>query len=155
MMKHQLEKEKRSGLILFIIGTIILISAIIWAIIRSLDIGIYVLAMGYPIIYSIAFGLFLLIIGIYTLLSNPRNKGLLLLIIGSLLTSVGSYYTINVFLNFEIFKFEPQIIVYVVISIIIGIIIILFGINLSQDGNQSQFSMIYYFISNFIINRGI
>ena len=130
MMKHQLEKEKRSGLILFIIGTIILISAIIWAIIRSLDIGIYVLAMGYPIIYSIAFGLFLLIIGIYTLLSNPRNKGLLLLIIGSLLTSVGSYYTINVFLNFEIFKFEPQIIVYVVIPIIIGIIIILFGIKL-------------------------
>jgi len=130
MVKHQLEKEKRKGLILFIIGTIILISAIIWAIVGSLDLGIYVLAMGYPIIYSIAFGLFLFFIGIYTLLSIPRNKGLLLLIIGSLLTSVGSYYTINVFLNFEIFKFEPQIIVYVVIPIIIGIIIILFGIKL-------------------------
>ena len=130
MVKHQLEKEKRSGLIIFIIGTIILISAIIWAIVRSLDLGIYVLAMGYPTIYFIAFGLFLFFIGIYTLLSNPRNKGLLLLIIGSLLTSVGSYYTINIFLNFEIFKFEPQIIVYVVISIIIGIIIILFGIKL-------------------------
>jgi len=86
--------------------------------------------MGYPIIYYIAFGLFLLFIGIYTLLSNPRNKGLLLLIIGSLLTIVGSYYTINVFLNFEIFKYEPQIIVYIVIPIIIGITIILFGINL-------------------------
>ena len=130
MVKHQLEKEKRSGWILFIIGTIILISAIIWAIIWSLDIGIYVLAMGYPIIYSIAFGLFLFLIGIYTLLSNPRNKGLLLLIIGSLLTSVGSYYTINIFLNFEIFKSEPQIIVYVVIPIIIGIIIVIFGIKL-------------------------
>ncbi len=130
MVKHQLEKEKRSGLILFIIGTIILISAIIWAIFRSLDLGIYVLAMGYPTIYFIAFGLFLFIIGIYTLLSNPRNKGLLLLIIGSLLTSVGSYYTINIFLNFEIFKSEPQIIVYVIIPIIIGIIIILFGIKL-------------------------
>ena len=130
MVKHQLEKEKRSRLILFIIGTIILISAIIWAIIWSFDIGIYVLAMGYPIIYSIAFGLFLFLIGIYTLLSNPRNKGLLLLIIGSLLTSVGSYYTINVFLNFEIFKFEPEIIVYIVIPIIIGIIIIVFGIKL-------------------------
>ena len=130
MVKHQLEKEKRSGLILFIIGIIILISAIIWAIIWSFDIGIYVLAMGYPIIYSIAFGLFLFLIGIYTLLSNPRNKGLLLLIIGSLLTSVGSYYTINIFLNFEIFKSEPQIIVYVVIPIIIGIIIVIFGIKL-------------------------
>ena len=130
MVKHQLEKEKRSGLILFIIGTIILISAIIWAIVWSLDIGIYVLAMGYPIIYSIAFGLFLFFIGIYTLLSNPRNKGLLLLIIGSLLTIVGSYYTINIFLNFEIFKSEPQIIVYVIIPIIMGIIIVIFGIKL-------------------------
>ena len=130
MVKHQLEKEKRSGLIIFIIGTIILISAIIWAIVRSLDLGIYVLAMGYPIIYSIAFGLFLFFIGVYTLLSNPRNKGLLLLIIGSLLTIVGSYYTINVFLNFEIFKFEPQIIVYVIIPIIIGIMIVIFGIKL-------------------------
>ena len=130
MVKHQLEKEKRSGLILFIIGTIILISAIIWAIVWSLDIGIYVLAMGYPIIYSIAFGLFLFFIGVYTLLSNPRNKGLLLLIIGSLLTIVGSYYTINIFLNFEIFKFEPQIIVYVIIPIIMGIIIVIFGIKL-------------------------
>ena len=125
-----MEKKKRNGLILFIIGTIILISAITWAIVWSLDLGIYVLAMGYPIIYSIAFGLFLFFIGIYTLLSNPRNKGLLLLIIGSLLTIVGSYYTINIFLNFEIFKFEPQIIVYVVIPIIIGILIILFGIKL-------------------------
>ena len=130
MVKHQLEKEKRSGLILFIIGTIILISAIIWAIVWSLDLGIYVLAMGYPIIYSIAFGLFLFFIGIYTLLSNPRNKGLLLLIIGSLLTIVGSYYTINIFLNFEIFKSEPQIIVYVIIPIIMGIIIVIFGIKL-------------------------
>ena len=77
MVKHQLEKKKRSGLILFIIGTIILISAIIYAIFRSLDLGIYVLAMGYPIIYFIAFGSFLFFIGIYTLLSNPRNKGLL------------------------------------------------------------------------------
>ncbi|GAG97061.1 unnamed protein product, partial [marine sediment metagenome] len=41
-VKHQLEKEKRRGLILFIIGTIILISAIIWAIVCSLDLGIYV-----------------------------------------------------------------------------------------------------------------
>jgi hypothetical protein len=130
MVKHQLEKKKRSGLILFIIGTIILIFSFLWAIIWSLDLGIYVLAMGYPIIYSIAFGLFIFFIGVYTLLSNPRNKGLLVLIIGSLLTSVGSYYTINVFLNFEIFKFEPQIIVYVVIPIIIGILIILFGIKL-------------------------
>lgn len=130
VVKHQLEKKKRSGLILFIIGTIILISAIIWAIIWSLDLGIYVLAMGYPIIYSIAFGLFLFFIGIYSLLSNPRNKGLLLLIIGSLITGVGSYYTINIFLNFEIFKSEPLVIVYVVIPIIIGIIIILFGIKL-------------------------
>jgi len=130
MVKHQLEKKKRSGLILFIIGTIILISAIIWAIIWSLDLGIYVLAMGYPIIYSIAFGLFLFFIGIYSLLSNPRNKGLLLLIIGSLITGVGSYYTINIFLNLEIFKSEPQIIVYVVIPIIIGIIIVIFGIKL-------------------------
>ena len=130
MVKHQLEKKKRSGLILFIIGTIILISAIIYAIFRSLDLGIYVLAMGYPIIYSIAFGLFLFFIGIYSLLSNPRNKGLLLLIIGSLLTIVGSYYTINIILNFEIFKFEPQIIVYVIIPIIIGIIIVIFGIKL-------------------------
>lgn len=129
-VKHQLEKKKRSGLIIFIIGTIILISAIIWAIVWSLDLGIYVLAMGYPIIYSIAFGLFLFFIGIYTLLSNPRNKGLLLLIIGSLLTIVGSYYTINIFLNFEIFKFEPLIIVYIVIPIIIGIIIVIFGIKL-------------------------
>ena len=127
---NKLEKKKRNGLILFIIGTIILIFAIIWAIVWSLDLGIYVLAMGYPIIYSIAFGLFLFFIGIYTLLSNPRNKGLLILIIGSLLTSVGSYYTINIFLNFEIFKFEPQIIAYVVIPIIIGILIILFGIKL-------------------------
>jgi len=130
MVKHQLEKKKRCGLILFIIGTTILISAIIWAIIWSSDLGIYVLAMGYPIIYSIAFGLFLFFIGIYTLLNNPRNKGLLLLIIGSLLTIVGSYYTINVFLNFEIFKSEPLIIVYVVIPIIIGIIIVIFGIKI-------------------------
>jgi hypothetical protein len=86
--------------------------------------------MGYPIIYSIAFGLFLFFIGVYTLLNNTRNKGLLLLILGSVLTSVGSYYTLNIFLNFEIFKFEPQIIVYVVIPIIIGILIILFGIKL-------------------------
>jgi len=129
-MKHQLEKKKRSGLILFIIGTIILIFSFLWAIVWSLDLGIYVLAMGYPIIYSIAFGLFLFFIGVYTLLSNPRNKGLLLLILGSVLTSVGSYYTLNIILNFEIFKFEPQIIVYVVIPIIIGIIIILFGIKL-------------------------
>ncbi len=125
-----MEKKKRNGLILLIIGTIILISAIIWAIVLSLDLGIYVLAMGYPIIYSIAFGLFLFFIGIYTLFNNPRNKGLLVLIIGSLLTSVGSYYTINIFLNFEIFKSEPQIIVYVIIPIIIGIIIVIFGIKL-------------------------
>ena len=130
MVKHQLEKKKRSGLILFIIGTIVLIFAFLWAIVWSLDLGIYVLAMGYPIIYSIAFGLFLFFIGIYTLLSNPRNKGLLVLIIGSLLTIVGSYYTINIFLNFEIFKSEPQIIVYVIIPIIIGIIIVIFGIKL-------------------------
>jgi hypothetical protein len=64
------------------------------------------------------------------LISNPRNKGLLLLIIGSLITGVGSYYTINIFLNLEIFKSEPQIIVYVVIPIIIGIIIVIFGIKL-------------------------
>jgi len=43
MVKHQLEKKKRSGLILFIIGTIILISAIIWTIVWSLNLGIYVL----------------------------------------------------------------------------------------------------------------
>ena len=129
-MKHQLEKKKRSGLILFIIGTIILIFSFLWAIVWSLDLGIHVLAMGYPIIYSIAFGLFIFFIGVYTLLNNPRNKGLLLLILGSVLTSVGSYYTLNIILNFEIFKFEPQIIVYVVIPIIIGIIIILFGIKL-------------------------
>jgi len=39
MVKHQLEKKKRSGLILFIIGTIILIFAFLWAIVWSLDLG--------------------------------------------------------------------------------------------------------------------
>ena len=148
MVKHQLEKKKRSGLILFIIGTIILIFAFLWAIVWSLDLGIYVLAMGYPIIYSIAFGLFLFFIGVYTLLSNPRNKGLLLLILGSVLTSVGSYYTLNIFLNFEIFKFEPQIIVYVVIPIIIGIIIILFGIKLVRMKINQKLNLIFVEASN-------
>ena len=68
MVKHKLEKEKRSGLILFITGLIILLSTIVWAIVWSLDLGIYVLAMGYPVIYFGVLGLFVFFVGIYILL---------------------------------------------------------------------------------------
>jgi len=128
--KPKLDKEKKIGLILFIAGLIILISTIIWVIIWSLDIGIYGLDIVYSIIYFSPFGLFVFFIGIYTLLSNPRRKGLLLLIIGSLLTGVGSYYTIGLLLNFKIIETEPELIVITIIPIIIGIIIIIFGIKL-------------------------
>ena len=147
-MKHKLEKEKRSGLILFITGLIILLSTIVWAIVWSLDLGIYVLAMGYPVIYFGVFWLFVFFVGIYTLFSSPRTKGLLLFIIGSLLTGGGLYYTINILLNWEILKFEPLIIIDVIIPIIIGIIIIIFGIKLIRmktNCNLVWFMFIEYY----------
>ncbi|KKL88461.1 hypothetical protein LCGC14_1924480 [marine sediment metagenome] len=125
---ESIKVQKRRGLILIIIGLIFLIFTTIWGLIWSLQLGIYVLAMGYPIIYFEVFGILILLLGIYTFLSSPRNKGLLLLIIGLTLSIVGIYYTLNILLNLEIFRTEPQIIAYVSFPVIIGVILILVGI---------------------------
>jgi len=123
-----MKRQKRSGLTLFFSGIIIFISTLLWAVVWSLELGIYVLALGYPIIYLGMLGLLLILIGAYALLNNPRTRGLMLLIVGLSIAGVGLFYTINVYLNFEFFKNEPQVLVYLIIPIIIGVIIFMGGI---------------------------
>lgn len=128
-----MKKQKRSQLIILFSGIIIFISTLLWAMVWSIDLGIYVFALGYPIIYFSILGLILILIGAYALLNNPRMRGLMLLIVGLSIATVGVFYTINVYLNFEFFKNEPQVLVYVIIPIIIGLIIIMSGIKLSLE----------------------
>ncbi len=130
MMKPMPEKGKGMGLVLVIIGLILLILAIIWYIALLLNVGFCLVSCDIQILFSGALGLLFIIIGIYTLLPNPRMKGLLLLIIGSFLTGLGLYFTRYLLLNFRILRLSGKsIFVYwTIILTIIGILIIAYGI---------------------------
>ena len=128
MVKHMIEKEKRMGLVLVITGLIISIPAITRIIEWYINLGLSTSSWGILLIPSGALGLLLIIVGIYSLLSNPRMKGLLLLIIGSFLTGVGLYFTRYLLLNPKIIKSKSSSIYWTNILTIIGILINAYGI---------------------------
>ncbi len=129
-MKFMVQKENRIGLIQVIIGLVLLILAIIWYMALFIDIGFCIFSCDILILFLGALGLLFIIIGIHSLLPTPLMKGLLILIIGSLLTGVGLFFTRYLLLNFRILKLSGKsIFVYwTIILTIIGILILTYGI---------------------------
>ena len=119
MVKFMIQKENRMGLVQVITGLILLIIAFIWYIALLFD--ILILFLG-------ALGLLFIIIGIHSLLPTPPMKGLLLLIIGSILTGIGLYFTRYLLLNPKILKSKSSSIYWTRIMTIIGILIMIYGI---------------------------
>jgi len=128
MVKLVLLKENRMGLVKVIIGLILLILAIIWYIALLLDVRICIFSSDILILFLGALGLLFIIIGIHSLLPTPPMKGLLLLIIGLLLTGVGLYFTRYLLLNPKILKSKSDSIYWTNILTIIGILIMTYGI---------------------------
>ncbi|KKL85628.1 hypothetical protein LCGC14_1952810 [marine sediment metagenome] len=80
------------------------------------------------ILFLGALGLLYITLRFYSLLPNPRMKGLFLLIIGSVLTSVGLYFTRHLLLNPIIIRSKSYSIYWTNILTIIGLLIIAYGI---------------------------
>jgi hypothetical protein len=123
-----IEKEKRMRLVLVIIGLIILSFPIIWYISLLLNVRFFIFGSDILMLGLGVLGLLVIFVGIYSLLSNPRMKGLYLLIIGSFLTSVGLYFTRYLLLNINFLISKSYSIYWTIILTIIGILIILYGI---------------------------
>ena len=121
-------KEKRMGLFLIISGLIILSFPIIWYISWILNVRFFIFGIDILMLGLGALGLLVFFVGIYSLLPNPRMKGLLFLIIGSFLTGVGLYFTRYLLLNIDIIKSKSSSIYWTHILTIIGILIIIYGI---------------------------
>ena len=83
------EKEKRMGLVLVIAGLIMISIPIIWYTLWILNVRIFIFSIEFLMLGAGALGLLVIFVGIYSLISNPRMKGLFLLIIGSIFTSGG------------------------------------------------------------------
>ena len=129
-MKFMIQKENRIGLIQVIIGLVLLILAIIWYIALFIDVRFCIFSCDIIILFLGALGLLFIIVGIHSLLPTPLMKGLLLLIIGSLLTDVGLYFTRYLLLNIRnLILSGKSIFVYWTISMtIVGILILIYGI---------------------------
>ena len=127
-LKHIREKENRSGSVLVISGLIMLSIPIIWYISLILNVRFYIFGNEFLMLGFGALGLLVTFFGIYSLLSNPRMKGLLILITGSPLTGVGLYFTIYLFSNPIILKSKSGAIYWTIFLAIIGILVILYGI---------------------------
>ena len=124
------QKENRTGLVEVIIGLVLLILTIIWYIALFIDVRFCIFSCDILILFLGALGLLFIIIGLHSLLPTPLMKGLLLLIIGSLLTGVGLFFTRYLLLNFRILILSGKsIFVYWTISMtIIGTLIMTYGI---------------------------
>ncbi|KKM05648.1 hypothetical protein LCGC14_1751960 [marine sediment metagenome] len=129
-MKFMVQKENRMGLVQVIIGLVLLILAIIWYIALFIDVKFCIFSCDILILFLGALGLLFIIIGIHSLLPTPPMKGLLLLIIGSILTGVGLYFTRYLLLNFRILKLsgKSSYVYWTNILTIIGILILTYGI---------------------------
>ena len=128
MVRYMIEKENRRGLVRVFSGLIILSFPIIWYISLVLNVRFYIFGLEFLMLGFGALGLLLIFIGIYSLLSNPRMKGLFLMILGSIFTSVGLYFTIYILSNPIILKSKSYAIYWTITPIIIGVIVILYGI---------------------------
>jgi len=128
MVKLMVEKEKRMGLVLVISGLIMLSIPIIWYISLILNVRFFIFGIEFLMYMSGALGLLVIFVGIYSLISNPRMKGLFLLIMGSIFTSGGLYFTIYLLSNISFLISKSGAIYWTITPIIIGILIFLYGI---------------------------
>ena len=128
MVKRMIEREKRKDFFLFIISLIILILGIIWGIAFFLGVRFFCIVSCESTVLFLGPPALLIFLGICSLINNPRMKGLLLLITGSPITGVGLYFTIYLLSNPIILKSKSGAIFWTIIPIIIGILIIVYGI---------------------------
>ncbi|KKN10291.1 hypothetical protein LCGC14_1038070 [marine sediment metagenome] len=122
-----IERKKRKDFFLFIISLILLILGIIWGITFFLGIGF---CIGSCYLTVVFFGppALLIFLGICSLINNPRMKGLLFLITGSIITGVALYFTRFLLLNPKLLKSGSEFINLTIFPTIIGILIIAWGI---------------------------
>ncbi len=127
-LKHMREKENRSGSVLVISGLIMLSIPIIWYISLILNVRFYIFGNEFLMLGLGVLGLLVIFVGIYSLISNPRMKGLFLLILGSIFTAGGLFFTIYLLSNINILKSKSGAIYWTIFLTIVGIIVILYGI---------------------------
>ncbi len=122
-----IERKKRKDFFLFIISLIILILGIIWGITFFLGVSFCIVSCQLTIL-GLGPPALLIFLGICTLINNSRMKGLLFLITGLIITGVGSYFTGFLLLNPKILKSKSGAINWTIFLIIIGILIVAYGI---------------------------
>lgn len=127
MVKRMIEWEKRKDFFLSIISSIILILGIIWGIAFFLGVSVCIVSCVFTILF-LGLPALLIFLGICSLINNPRMKGLLILITGSPLIGVGLYFTIFLLSNPIILKSKSGAIYWTIFLMIIGILIIAYGI---------------------------
>jgi len=113
---------------LVLIGLILLSFPIIWYISLISNVRFFIFGIEFLMYGSGALGLLVIFVGSYSLISNPRMKGLFLLIIGSIFTSGGLFFTMYLLSNINFLISKAYAIYWTITPIIIGILIILSGI---------------------------
>ncbi|MHA2010205.1 MAG: hypothetical protein ACXABO_21390 [Promethearchaeota archaeon] len=125
-----MEREKKKDFYLFFICLIILILGIIWGITYLLGVTFFCVVSCELTILFLGPVVLMIFLGICFLINNHRMKGLLLVITGSPLTGAGLYFTIFLLSNEKILRSKSGAINLTIIPIIIGIVMIVYGIRL-------------------------